>query len=35
MPVNLFQSYSVGRFGEGNMPAGVNADVRRILECIQ
>ena len=35
MPVNLFQSYSVGRFGEGNIPAGVNADVRRILECIQ
>ena len=35
MPFNLFQSYTIGRFGTGNIPAGVNADVRRILECIQ
>lgn len=35
LPNGLYQAYSAGRFGQGNIPAGVNADVRKILECIQ
>lgn len=34
LPETLYQTYSAARYGEGNIPAGVNADVRRMMECI-
>jgi hypothetical protein len=34
VPDTIFQTYSAARYGEGNIPAGVNADVAAMMRAI-
>lgn len=34
LPDKLYQTYSAARYGEGNVPAGVNADVKKMMDAI-